>query len=359
MMRFQQAEAAHEPDLRRLMADDPMPGAFRLAYTREPDFSHALDVQGTSTQVIAALEDGKVVGMGVRAILPVHVNGAVREVGYLGGLRSLTSARRGLGLARGFQFLRKLHEDGRVPGYLTTILEDNVHALAMLQSGRAGLPRYVDLGRYTTFALFPNRFHRAHPSDCRILRCPEVPLGDVLAFLRAETGRRPFSPAIGESLGGPWYRDFREEDLRIATRGQTIVGVAGVWDQSAFKQVRVAGYAPWLGLARPMVNAALRLTGYPTLPPAGGSLQPRTLAFTTVKDDDPQVFRALLEAALEAMPTLLLVGLHEKDPLRAGLRGLRAVPYHARLCWVCWDDGIEAFRSFDLTEAPYLELARL
>ena len=42
------------------------------------------------------------VGMGIRAVRPAWVNGRAVEVGYLGGLRSLTQARGGLGLAQGF-----------------------------------------------------------------------------------------------------------------------------------------------------------------------------------------------------------------------------------------------------------------
>lgn len=359
-MKFVLAEPTHEPELRRLMAEDPMPGAFRLAYTREPDFRQALDVQGTSTQVLTALEGDRVVGMGVRAILPVHLNGHPQEVGYLGGLRSLVSARRGLGLARGFRFLRELHADGRVPGYLTTVLEDNAHALAMLQSGRAGLPRYLDLGRFTTHVLFPSR-RSPHPmpQGLRIVSPPQIEMTSIVAFLREHAPRRPFGPVFGDELTGPWYRDFRPEDLFVALQGDQIVGVTGRWDQSRYKQVRVAGYAPWLRMARPLLNLALRGAGYGSLPPVGACLQPQTLAFTTLRDDHPAVFQALVGAVLQKVPTLLLVGLHERDPLAPALQAFRTLAYAARLCWVCWDDGLDFFRHLDLTAAPVLELARL
>lgn len=359
-MKFVLATPTHEPELRRLLAEDPMPGVFRLAYTREPDFRQALEVQGAAAQVLTALEGDRVVGMGVRAILPLHLNGQPQEVGYLSGLRSLVSVRRGLGLARGFRFLRELHADGRVPGYLTTVLEDNAHALALLQSGRAGLPRYQDLGRFTTHVLFPHRRPRSPvPQGIKIASPPQIEPATIVAFLREHASRRPFGPVFGEALTGPMYRDFQPEDLTVALRGDRIVGVTGVWDQSRYKQVRVAGYAPWLRVARPLLNLALRGAGYGTLPPVGACLQPQTLAFTAIRDDDPAVFKALVGAVLQKVSTLLLVGLHERDPLTPALQPFRTLAYAARLCWVCWDDGLDFFHHLDLTAAPVLELARL
>lgn len=357
-MRFALATEAQEPELRRLLAADPMPGPFRLIYARDPDFRQALGVQGTTTQVLAALEGDRVVGMGVRAILPVHLNGKPREVGYLGGLRSLLSARRGLGLAKGFRFLRDLHGDGRVPGYLTTILEGNPEAMDLLRSRRAGLPHYLDLGRFLTCALLPSR-RRGPVRDFEILRPPQVPLPEVLAFLREQARLRPFGAVFGEDLTGPWFRGFREEDCFVAQRNGVILGVVGAWDQSAYKQVRVAGYAPWLRLARPVLNLALGAAGWPRLPQPGRPVPQKTLAFIAIREDDPGVFRALVQAVLREQRGFLTVGLHERDPLRAGLRGLPGIPYASRLFWVCWEEGLDTFRGLDLERAPMLELARL
>lgn len=358
-MRLRLAEDEHEPELRRLTSEAPMPGAFRLAYTREPDFRHGLGVQGTATQVILAEEDGQALGMAVRAILPLHVNGEIREVGYLGGLRTLASARRGLALSRGFRFLRELHEDGRVSGYLTTVLEANTHALATLRSGRAGLPHYLDLGRFTTHVVLPNHRKGSSPRSCEVHRATDLGWTETCAFIEREARRRPFGPVVDPRLEGPFYRGFRPEDLRVATRRGAIVGACGIWDQSAYKQVRVAGYAPWLQALRPLLNAGLSLAGYPALPAPGASLAPRTLAFTAIQEDDPEVLQDLLRVVLAEAPTLLLVGLHERDPLAVALREWVTLPYPARLCWVCWDDGLEPFRGIDLTLAPVLELARL
>jgi hypothetical protein len=126
--RFQLAGPEHDAGLRRLLAEEAMPGPIRLAYTREPDFFTGLALEGPFTQTFVALEDEAVVGMGTRAVRRLYINGEVEDVGYLGGLRVKPGAQRRLGLSRGYRLLKEIHGDGRCPGYLSTILEGNREA---------------------------------------------------------------------------------------------------------------------------------------------------------------------------------------------------------------------------------------
>lgn len=365
-MRFEQATSGHEPALRQLMRTSVMPGTFRLAYAREPDLALSLGVEGTSHQVLAALEGDQVVGMGVRALRPAWVNGQACELGYLGGLRSLERVRGGLGLAKGYRFLRDLHRDGRTPGYLTTILEGNAGARALLTSHRAGMPHYLDLGRYTAHAVLLDRRRNPPklPAGTEIVHPPAVPLDAVLAFLDEESRRRQFGPIYGSGLEpAAYYRDFRAEDFYVALRGGTIVGVAGVWDQRAYKQTLVDGYGGWVRPLRPLANRILGVLGYAALPEPGAALAQLSLAFIGIRGDDPAILAYLLEAIhrdhREAGFHSLLVGFHERDPLRAALRPFLAIPYHARLCWVGWEEDLAFFRSLEPHRIPTLELARL
>jgi hypothetical protein len=81
-----------------------------------------------------------------------------------------------------------------------------------------------------------------------------------------------------------------------------------------------------------------------------------------VEDDNVPVFEALLDALLIRAAgrewDCLLVGLHESDPLLAGVRRRQAISYDARLYMVCWADG-EAFREGLDHRPPYLELGCL
>jgi len=83
------------------------------------------------------------------------INGRPMRVGYLGGLRLDASCRgRTSILLRGYEFFRKLHEEGAGPPiYLTSILGDNLPARRLLERGLRGMPTYRFLGEFVTLVI--------------------------------------------------------------------------------------------------------------------------------------------------------------------------------------------------------------
>lgn len=55
---FDEAEPSDDAELRRLLRDNPMPGAFRLALTREPSFFQAAALEGDVHQTVVARTAG-------------------------------------------------------------------------------------------------------------------------------------------------------------------------------------------------------------------------------------------------------------------------------------------------------------
>ena len=82
-----------------------------------------------------------------------------------------------------------------------------------------------------------------------------------------------------------------------------------------------------------------------------------------MRDDDPEVFRSLLERVYaehqEGGDHFLALGLHERDPLRAALRHFMTFRYTSRCYLVCCDDGLAFVNKLDQEKVPYLELATL
>src|SRR5262245_44781440 len=115
LYRFELATADDDADLRRVMAETPMPGAMSVAFRREPSYFGAAVVDGRFRQVVVCREadTGRVVGFGSRSVGERYVNGRPASVGYLSSLRLLEAHRnRGL-VARGYAYFRQLHADGR------------------------------------------------------------------------------------------------------------------------------------------------------------------------------------------------------------------------------------------------------
>jgi hypothetical protein len=364
LYQFEVATPDADAELRRILAETPMPGRVVVSFRREPSYFAAAVVDGGFHQVIAARDRAadRLIGFGARSVRDRYVNGRVEPIGYLNSLRGLAEYRnRGL-LARGYAFFRKLHADGRTRLYLSTIAEGNDTALAVLTSGRAGLPAYHFAGNYHTAAL-PLGQRRASTAG-GIRPATEQDLPAVLSFLNSVGPRRQFFPRYGvEDFFQPQgtFRDLRPADLFLAYRGGRLVGTLAGWDQHAFRQTVVQRYETPLRWLRPFYNGWARFRSLPGLPAPGQPFPYVTAALPLVADDDPAVFAALLENVL-ARPRrgrgYLLLGLHEADPLLAVVRSYRAAWYTTRLYLVCWEDG-EGLRAGLDARPPYLELGSL
>lgn len=344
-----------------------MPGVIRLAYARDPDWFKGQDALGHFHQTVVGLDErGAVAGAGVRAIRTAYVDGKPCEIGCLSGLRSLAGVRRGLGLAQGYRFLRRLHQtDLRTPVYLTTILESNTPAQALLTSGRAGLPRYHDLGRVNTYLW-------TQPSGARADDPPNVafrilhgrPDAGLVDFLKREGSKRLFFPCVDGPAGtcSPWG-DFSAVDFCVAERAGEIVGLVGQWDQRASRQIRVVGYAPALSRLRPAVNAFARMIPKASLPRLPRPGEPLAACFATlvcVKEDDPRVFASIMrrlgDHARARGFSAFIVSLHERASLNAALsRWDHRFACRSRLYCACWEDGEAFYQALDPEQVPYVD----
>ena len=366
---FQLATRADDAELRAILATTPMPGRIAVSFRRDPSFFDAAVVDGAFHQVVVCRDqqEGRIVGFGCRSVRQRFVNGHPTPVGYLSSLRLLPEYRR-LGLvARGYRFFRSLHRDGMAQVYLTTIAEDNEHALSTLTTGRAGLPEYAFTGRYHTVVIPISRRHGFTCSDSalQVREATALDRDCLIAFLQEAGPARQFFPCLGPAdffEAGSTLRDLAPADLLLAFRRGRLVGTLGSWNQQGFRQSVVESYARLLGWLRPFYNAWATISGRPRLARVGEPLRCLMAAIPTVLEDEGIVFETLLEAVLARASggpaDYLLVGLHETDPLLPVARRLAAESYVTRMYLVSWEDG-HAFHARLDDRPSYLELGFL
>ena len=348
---FELARPQDDAALRRIVRESPVPGAVTVAYEREPSYFDGCACHGPFAQVLVAREEagGAIAGLSVRAVRDLWVGGAAEPVGYLGQLRVAVPYRGRWLLSGGFRFLRELHADGRTPVYLTTLVEGNAEARALLvERPRRGFPRYRRLGTLASLAI-PSGGGRRAPDGLSVAAAGEADVAEVLGFLSSEGRRRDLFPVLGldDLRGAGAYPGLSPPDVFLVRGGGVLLGVAGLWDPSAVRQVVVRGYSGGMALARPFLDLALSWRGAGRLPRPGERLRLAFAAFPCVASGDERVFSALLSALRAAAArrglSWLALGLVEGHPLHPLARRAVATSYRSGLYTVSWDDD-DAFR---------------
>jgi hypothetical protein len=354
---FALATAADDAGIRGLLATNPVPGRIRIRYEREPDYFAGCSTMG-KTQVLVARAAGNVVGVACRAIRSMYINGEPADVGYLGQLRVDPRFRGRWLVLRGFRKLHELHLAAPPRGYVTTIVEGNEEAEGVLvRLARGPMPRYRKLDRLMTLALPTAKTAFA------TLRLCDFETSSVVAFLNREGRRRNFFPVYDEhSFTDGTTRGFDPRDFVVVERDGAIAGVAGLWDQSAYKQSIVEAYDPLTRAMRPLYNAGARLMHRAALPKPGAALRFAYGSFFCVANDDAGVARELITRLLAAAAARdldhVLLGFTESDPLLDAARAFRHVAYPAGIYTVAWDDGHDFHDALDARPRS-LEIAAL
>ena len=360
------AVKSDDAELRQLMHKCPMSGAIEVVFLREPNFFKAEQIYGrfVETYTMRNTRSGSLVGMGTRSIKPAYINGLVDNIGYLCNLRIIPEYQKGLGLARGYAFLKQRHHKNPAKLYLTTIIEDNHPARYLLESERGSLPKYHDIGRYCTLAINPKQKKDYPMSSINIRNSTPEDIQQVIEFLNTEGPKKQFFPEYRlEDLRSKdtILYSLKLDDIYLAFAGNELVGVTVAWDQTEFRQSMIVGYRRLIRFFRPLINVGLSPLGYPTLPKPQTTLSYFSLGLVCIKDNNADVFSSLVNAIVSDRKNkylLMMGGFHEKDPLLGVLQKYKNITYSSRVYVVCWEDETKELGRLD-SRIPYLELGAL
>lgn len=359
----------HKDDaqLRALMARNPVPGAIEVTYCREPDYFLGCGIMGDKIEVGACRRNGnEIVGIAQRSSRMMFYNGEPQRIGYLSQLR-LDSQYWGQGLTRqGFAYGKTLHRADNVRAYITTIIELNKHARAILETPRDPFPHYHDIGRVYTLAMMLRQSSQQQvlplPDGVTISRGGN--LVEIVDFLNRVGSRKQFfyQYNIDDFTNGRLY-DFDINDLFVARRNGQIIGTLGYWNQSEFKQTIITGYNKGMSLIKPFYNLYLRMRGMKTLPNSGEKLEHAYACLACIDGDDSRIFEILLAEvsaiAYQGGDAYLMIALHADDPMLATAQTIPHVTYRSRLYLVTWDDEDKIFYEQLDQRTPHIEIATL
>ena len=323
--------------IRALLRASVIPGAVRVAFTREPHYFAGDALAGGEDHAVVARHDGRLVGLGRCTVYSLNRNGAPARVGYLGELRVAPGTAHSARLLRD-GYAQLAESVGDVDACFTSITSDNDRARAVLeQGGRLGLPVYTPLASLVTLVA-PVAPVRA-TDTARGIASDDGGAGEdveeAMAFIAARARNAQLTLAWdGDLLTRLAPHGFGAGDLVLVRRGGAVVAVAGVWDQRPFRQVVVDGYDTALQLTRTPANLWFRLTKRPMLPPPGSVLaQGAVLGATVTAPDDWHALWPALQARAHAKRLAwLAIARDARDPELAVLRALtHAREYHTTL----------------------------
>lgn len=358
---FRLATPDDDSALRARMAADIMHGRISISFRREPGYFVGAAVLGEQAQVIVCeTAAGQIIALGSRSTRQAYLNGIASRTGYLSDLRIAREARKSTVLARGFEFLRTLHEADPVALYSTVVLDGNTAALDALTKVRAGLPYYQPLGRMLTPAVhldFPRRVPRIPGVTLRRASIGDLP--HVTGFLQREHARRQFAPVWDTAaLTAPGIGRLRIEDFWLAERGGVLLAALATWDQHPLRQTHIEAYSKGLARIRPLYNLLARLSPLKPMPAQGEPVPYLYISALAVANDDPDIFNYLLASVCNALRTspwhYAICGLHESDPLAAVLADYRRIEAAGLLYVVHYGEDADAFVALD-DRVPYVD----
>jgi hypothetical protein len=364
---FQVAGRDDEPDLRRLLRENPMAGAISVSLEREPDAFLAGAVEGDEYRVIVARERAsrRAIGMASRSVYSGFFNGELSRIGYLGQLRLDRGWRGRAGLLpRGFRLVQSLRAPEELPFDLTSIVADNAAARRVLAAGAPGMPVYREAGAFLTSIVPIRRRRRAAAGPQSIRPATAEDCGAIAECLRRNRARFQFAPCwtAQDLRSAARSRDLTPGDFVIAERGRALIGCLAVWNQQRFKQIVVRGYCGPMRWQRAGVNALAWLAGRPSLPDPGRPIPHVYISHVAIDDDRPETFGALMatacDQALARGASCAIAGFAESHPFtRLLARDYRPWKYRSVLYTVQWP-GADAAAPPD-GRLPHHEVALL
>jgi hypothetical protein len=338
---FAVATQADDAAIRRLLRDNPMRGAIDLTFEREPDYSRSAKLAGGRDQTIVGYVGDRLACVGRCTQRRCWVNGCESRAGYLAELRLDQSERGRFGLLRdGYRFFHELQRDAPADLYFTSIVADNERARRLLERGVRGLPAYSYLAGLDTVLVAVPGARRRSKLHVEFATPDLVP--DMLDLLNSGARRR--------QLAAVWDREtllsLDEWGLplsrwRLAFDGGDLVACGALWDQRAFRQTVIRGYSMPLSLARPLLNAAAGMLGWPRLPRPGSILPHAFLSPLAFADGAetilPEFVETFFDIANQAGIKILTLALPPDDARLPVLRRRHATrTWRSRLYRIDW-----------------------
>ena len=233
----QDVEYAREEDGKRILEiieSSSVKGKIELLYTRRPNAVVSYKKESTDTDIFTIKENNEIIGTVVNIVREAYINGIPKRLSYICGLKRDCNY---TGNINWFKALKKYYRSD-VDYYFCSIILDNDEIKKMLEKKRTRTVNTELLNKYRTYILSPYlsikgkdkyTFKQATQNDEQ----------DIINFLNEEGKQKELFPVI-RSLNQ--FTDLSITDFYILYKGNEIMAVGALWNQTSYRQYIVKEY---------------------------------------------------------------------------------------------------------------------
>jgi predicted N-acetyltransferase YhbS len=317
---IRQASEADNEGLLKLTRITPMAGAISLRIDREPDFFALLRLRGRN-KVFVATRGQEVVGCISVALRTAYISGVPETIAYIGDMKVHPSFSGSLVAVR---LIKALVADMRLAGIDVgfCVAADGNHRVMPLFEGRLGMPRWFPLGRFLVSGLLPSPI-KGHSNRYIVDAAQPSDMPAITSLLDRFHRSRQFAPQlrddeIAQTLSNspkvPFLGTF------VARTGQRVVATLTLCDTAPVKRNVLLNAPASLKAALALLRvAAAPFPGF-HVPRMGQAVRLLSARYATCEDGHRAGLEALVARgraeAFRHRFTFLMLGLHERDPLR-------------------------------------------
>ncbi|MFL9870243.1 hypothetical protein [Paraburkholderia megapolitana] len=327
-MLIRRAQAADNLRILDFHTRHPMQGALPLRFDRSPDYFalHRCHADDHRTW-IAEDAQGDLKGIASLVVRDGYLAKRVEPVAYLGDLRVMPDRH----LSRNWtdEVRRRLadleHEAGVRHAYCAMIRDNRLATQSLLGARRAGRLGFEHWRGYSNVSVYGQRGLRSAPRavpGVRVVQAQPRHADALRAFLDAESMGQPFGCVFSTDEFArrlQSWPDFGIESFLLALDAHdNLLGCVAPWDAGRIKRIVLEGLPRSMEAIRVAFNAVAPVFGRPRIAAAGEVLKDVYLTHLQVRQRDPVVFAALLDAAwlqVRSRYALMQLCLYDDDPL--------------------------------------------
>jgi hypothetical protein len=316
--------ANHEdsPGIQKVFDDVDFKGDISVKFTRAPDpyVSFQNDGDNIILPIVRDPDTQEIIAVGTCVIRKEFVNGIVRNVGYLTGLKIMERYQKRLNCIRqAYEFLGQQTASYGLY-YYTTILKSNEAAIRLLEKRHHGMPPYLYQGEYTVYCLGTG--FKASSKGYTFTR-GHTPA--MAAFYQKHLPRYNLAP-VNERLHGLSDLDF----YALSSPTGDILAACAIWNQQSYKQYIISNYS---GIYQALSHLPTHWFGYPKMPKPGSSANYASIASLIIPEENMEISQMFLALICQEAKQydFIMLGLFENHLLTSILENHRHIKYQSRL----------------------------